>query len=261
MATRQQIPVRVYNSVPGAEHAAEIGLVCVVVDALRASATVASLMAAGAERVFVVAEPDEARAVADELRRHEQRVWLVGERNGVKLPGYDRGNEPAVGERIEGTVVFTSTNCAACCLAAAGAPGLMLGTTVNATAVAQAAAETATEAGVGVGLVMGGFSWVPSRLNLEDLLACGAIIERGGMRPDNDAAKAAVYAYRYVGAGGLAHEFRRTEHGRLLMGLGREVDIEYCARVDVVRVVPVRERVVTVDGVRAVELRGRAMRG
>jgi len=198
--------------------------------------------------------------VADALRAEGGRVWLVGERNGVMLPGYDRGNEPAEGERLDGTVVFTSTNCAACCLAAADAPALMLGTTVNATAVAQMAAEMANTRGVGIGLIMGGFSWIESRLNFEDMLACGAIIERGGFRPDNDAAKAALYSFRYVTAAGLERQFRETEHGRMLMELGRQVDIEYCARLDVLRVVPVRERTFSLADARVVEMRGREVR-
>ncbi|MBC7287204.1 MAG: 2-phosphosulfolactate phosphatase [Armatimonadetes bacterium] len=255
MTELDRVPVRVYNTVPGAQYAASQGLVCVVVDALRASATIASLLAAGAERVLVTAEPTEAFAVADAVRGGGEDVILVGERNAEIVPGFHRGNEPVVGERLSGVVVFTSSNCAACCTAAASAPALFIGSTVNASSVARAAAETAIRHGTAVGLIMGGFSWVPARLSLEDLLACGAIIDRGGLEPDNDAARAALFSFRYVTVAGIERQFRNAEHSELLARVGRQADIRFCARVDHLHTVPVRTAVLTIAGFTVVELR------
>ena len=83
--------VYVYNGPPGARQAAEQGQVAVIVDALRASGTLATLLAGGAERVLVVAEPEQALALRDELAADGEEALLVGERGGVKLAGCETG--------------------------------------------------------------------------------------------------------------------------------------------------------------------------
>jgi len=254
---------QVHPGAGGAALAARAGLVAVVVDALRASGTLATLLAHGAERVLVVAEPAEAFALRDALLTsagdlRPEHILLVGERGGLMVPGCDRGNEPVVGnEVIPPLAIFTSSNCARCCLAARSAPAMLLGHTINATAAATVASALAADLGTAIMLVPAGFADDETRLNLEDTLACGCLMDRGGLSPANDAALAALYAYRHVGPEGLARQFALGAHGRHLLDLGRGDDLRYLAQVDVLDLVPVRVGVAELGGVTYVELAAR----
>lgn len=245
----------VYNAATGAQVAAARGQVTVVVDALRASGTITTLLAHGAERVIVLAEPHEALAVREALVAEGEEVMLVGERGGVRVQGFDRGNEPVVAPtELAPTCLFTSSNFAYCCLAAREAPVLLVGTTINAAACARAALRLAVWQGSDVALVMAGFSEDQTRLNLEDLLACGCLLERLGLPAANDTAKAALYAFRYLGVHGLAREFRATEHGAHLVGLARGDDISFLCLPDQLETVGTRRAVLGLAGVPSVEL-------
>ena len=78
----------------GCAAAVAAGGVAVMVDALRASATITSLMAAGARRVWVATEVAQAWAMKDRLAAEGTEAFLIGERNGFPPPGFDAGNSP-----------------------------------------------------------------------------------------------------------------------------------------------------------------------
>src|ERR671934_24199 len=61
----------------------------IVVDVLRATSTIAQAIAAGYERVLCCAEVEDAR------RLRTAGVVLAGERDCVRIPGFDLGNSPA----------------------------------------------------------------------------------------------------------------------------------------------------------------------
>jgi 2-phosphosulfolactate phosphatase len=252
--------VHVHTGTSGGAEAARCGFVAVVVDALRASGTISTLLAHGVACLMVVAEPDEALALRDALIFSADvspaDILAVGERGGLKVPGFDRGNEPIVAaESLPPVCIFTSSNCARCCLAAREAPALLLGTTINASAVIGAATALAADLSADIMLIPAGFAEDETRLNLEDTLACGCMIDVGNLSPANDAARAALYAYRYVTRAGLAREMPEGVHGRHLVSLGRAADIAYLAQVDVLSAVPVRAAVGEKCGVTYVELR------
>jgi 2-phosphosulfolactate phosphatase len=266
------VRVFVHSGRVGAERGAREGLVTVVVDALRASATVASFLEFGATEVMVVEHV--AQALAEKRRRPE--AILVGERDCLRVEGCDRGNEPlrCACPGLPGPVVFTSSNCSRCCVAAAGgeesrvasresragegatspwrdagatgaAPSrLFLGTAVNATAVTRAAGEAARELGVEVLLVPAGSVEDETRFNMEDHLASGVLLSKlqeqfPAARVANDAARAAQGLFARVGEKRLPQAFLRTDHGRRLVEVGLADDVRWCARVDVYQAVPV----------------------
>src|SRR5262245_7137069 len=74
----------------------------IVVDLLRASTTIATALAAGAECVMPFAEIDQTLAAAQKFGRDQ--VLLGGERGGKLIPGFDLGNSPSeyTPERIAG---------------------------------------------------------------------------------------------------------------------------------------------------------------
>ncbi len=80
----------VYGGREGAKKAAASGRVAIIVDALRASATTASLLQFGAQQIIVMEDVDDAFAE----RARYLGSWLAGERKGLPLPGFDLGNSP-----------------------------------------------------------------------------------------------------------------------------------------------------------------------
>ena len=90
---------------PAEKLSAPIG---VAIDVLRATTTISQALAAGYRRVICTSEVDEARAIAV----HEGDCVLGGERNAVRIEGFDFGNSPSeyVGAPAAGTLVFSTTN-------------------------------------------------------------------------------------------------------------------------------------------------------
>ncbi len=234
--------ILVHSGRVGAERGAREGLVTVVVDALRASATIASFLEFGATEVMVVEHVEQALA---EKRRRPETI-LVGERKCLRVEGCDYGNAPlrCGCPGLPGPVVFTSSNCSRCCVAAASAPRLFVGTTVNATAVARAAGQAVQELDADLLLVPAGSVEDETRFNMEDHLACGALIRKleeyfPTARVANDAARAARALFVRVGEKRLPRAFLRTDHGRRLVEVGCEADVRWAARVDVYQTAPV----------------------
>lgn len=249
------LEVLVETGLAGCRLAVERRAVAVVVDALRASATITSLFHYGAECVAVVKDVSE--AFAERARR--PGAALLGERGGPMVPGFDLGNSPlqAPPTRDIRQVVFSSSNCSRCCVAAAGAAVTFLGTTVNASAVARAVRLAAGEPpGQEVVLIPAGAAEDETRLTLEDHLACGAIIwalERGlgEAQPlrGNDRAEVCRRLFGVGEEADLRESFCASDNGRRLTRLGLGADVEFAARLDVFEAVP---RLVALEGPAAV---------
>jgi 2-phosphosulfolactate phosphatase len=210
----------------GARAAARAGSAVVVVDAFRASATIAVLVSRGA-RVVPVASIEEARA-------HAGTDLRAGERGSAKVAGFDFGNSPT--EILESevppgsTVVLSTTNGTRVVEAAGGAPAVLAGAFVNASALAN---ELAT--GDYGSLVVVGCGWEGRRAS-EDEAAAGAILDRlraRGYRLDERAWRI-VGAYRSRPVGLL----RDNSAASRLKRLGYERDLNFCLAEDTVPVVP-----------------------
>lgn len=112
----------------------------VVIDTFRAFTTAAYAFAAGADRLVLAAELDEARAIASAI----DGAWLIGEEGGARPPGFDGGNSPGEVRETPGlagrTVVQRTMAGTRCARAAweAGARPLYVASLVIAGATAQA---------------------------------------------------------------------------------------------------------------------------
>jgi 2-phosphosulfolactate phosphatase len=215
----------------------------VVVDVLRSCTTIATALRHGAAKVIPVDTVEEAMRLAQTMDA-KQRL-LCGERDGVKVNGFDLGNSPREYDksRVEGkTLLFASTN------ASPVMAGLLVGreqrllSYVNVSAVADAVREDGSD----LTIVCAGRN---GQLSLEDTACAGALIRRlvdgvkGGSSKGvgkpamNDAAEMAV-AYDRAHGSDPEKILRRSEHGRYLVELGFEDDLPLCAAIDSVPVVP-----------------------
>ncbi len=211
----------------GARAAAHAGSTVVVVDAFRASTTIAVLVSRGA-RVVPVASVEQARSYAG-------ADFRAGERGSAKVAGFDFGNSPT--EIVEAevppgsTVVLSTTNGTRVIEAARGAPAVLTGAFVNASALADELAAGTH----GPHVAMVGCGWEGRRAS-EDEAAAGAILHRlqeQGVELDQRARRV-VEAYLSRPTGLL----RNNSAARRLQRLGYERDLDFCLAEDTVPVVP-----------------------
>jgi 2-phosphosulfolactate phosphatase len=211
----------------GARRAARAGAAVVVVDAFRASTTIAVLVSKGAKVVPVTSVEDVASAETD---------FSIGERGSAKVAGFDFGNSPTgiLGSQVPpgSTVALSTTNGTRVLEAARGAGTILTGAFVNAGILAE---ELACESRYDTEVVVVGCGWEGRRAS-EDEAAAGAILHRlhaRGAELDGLGRRVVeCFLSRPVGA------LRNNSAARRLKSLGYEGDIEFCLAEDTIPVVP-----------------------
>jgi 2-phosphosulfolactate phosphatase len=213
-----------------------VGATAVLVDVLRATSVIPAALASGAVALFPVAGLDDAMA----LRAAMPDALLCGEKDGRPRPGFELGNSPSeyTPARVGGKrLVYTSTN---------GVPALFrlrpAARVLTAAFVNEAAVREVLQSWQGdVVLVAAGSEGRPS---LEDVAFCGSLTSRllegvATFALDDGArmAHAVWKAWDEDVAGLLA----ASSHGATLISWGWDADLAWCARRDVLSVVPVLE--------------------
>ncbi|MEX2612340.1 MAG: 2-phosphosulfolactate phosphatase, partial [Gaiellaceae bacterium] len=174
------------------------------------------------------AEVEEARALREALGEGV----LGGERNAVRIPGFDLGNSPREYlESRDGPLILSTTNGTRAIVAAAqrcervfAASLLNLASVVEET---QAAGEDAVVVCAGV----------QGTLALDDAFVAGRIVDLLGWERTDASEAAARVAGTWSGA---EEAFRASKSGRNLLENAPELeeDIAFCARESVLDVVP-----------------------
>src|SRR5438067_1659692 len=202
---------------PGAAAPAAAGI---VVDVLRATSTIAQALASGYRRVLCCSELDDARA----LRRELPDSLVGGERKAVRIDDFDVGASPRefLEPRAETLILSTTNGTRAILETATRCEQVVLGSLLNITAVARAARSD------DVVVVCAGFQ---GAFALDDAYCAGRIVQL----LDGDRTSAAI------GAALVAEAFPTALDGlnaRTYGPPGLEEDIAFCAREDVLDVVP-----------------------
>jgi 2-phosphosulfolactate phosphatase len=194
----------------------------IVVDVLRATSTIAQALAAGYEQVLCVARLEDARALRAEL----PDSVVGGERNGIRIDGFDVGASPRefLEPRAETLILSTTNGTRTIVAAAERCDEVLLGSLLNLDAVAAAARER----GEDVAILCAGYT---DGFALDDAYCAGRIVELLGGRRTDAAVAAAVVAAAYPDAhSGLTARMYGTP--------GLEEDIAFCARENVLGTVP-----------------------
>ncbi len=220
---------------PGAERAAARGDVVVIIDALRASVTIASALVAGAVRVIPVLEVEEALSYLD-----REGYLVAGERGGAKVPGFHFGNSPTEllnqAAALAGrTLILTTSNGTRCIRAAYPGAAVLVGSLPNATALAGAALALARQQKRDISLIMAGLR---DEKSVEDDFSAGLLAHKlaamGAVPAGADFESPAIPAIEEAFA-----LFAAGEAGQRLTGLGYGDDVALCARLDIFDVVPI----------------------
>ncbi len=200
--------------------------VAVVIDVLRATTTIAQALAGGYECVLCTATRDLALELGGDGR------VLAGEEGCVPPPGFDLGNSPAGVETATGReLVLATSNGTPAIVAAAGHAELtLLGCLANLDAlVGHVGDRGETE---DVLLVCSGTN---GRLALEDVYVAGRIVAALAGERTDAAEMCALVAAAAPDAYAL---LRESTNGQLLVEVGLESDIVWCAREGILDVVP-----------------------
>jgi len=192
----------------------------IVVDVLRATSTIAQVLAAGYRRVLCCAEIEDARS----LRARIPDSLLGGERNAVRIEGFDVGASPRefLEPRAETLILSTTNGTRAILETARQSEEVVLGSLLNLVAVAGAAEGQDTV------IVCAGFR---GAFALDDAYCAGRIVQLLEANR-SDAA---------IGADLIAQAFRTpldALNARTYGPPGLQEDIAFCARESVLDVVP-----------------------
>lgn len=218
----------------------------VVVDVLRASSTIVTALANGARSVIPVADMAEASRIAQSV--DSDNVLLCGEKNGIKIDGYDLGNSPLeyTPEVVEGkSLIFNTTNGTRAIKKSAAGASVRVASFLNLSTVTESLRESDNE----IVIVCSGWK---GRMSLEDLLLAGNLIHAlsGGKLSEKarDGAKVAFALFEKFGKN-LESVILNSNHATRLKEIGYgevDEDIRYCCQRDTLRVLPIlRDGIIT----------------
>jgi 2-phosphosulfolactate phosphatase len=215
----------------------------IAVDVLRATTTIATALAHGAEAVQIFSDMATLMAVS-ETWAPEQRI-RAGERGGAKVEGCDLGNSPldCTAELMQGRRLFISTTNGTRCLARIQeAAAVLTAALINRHAVVSYLKKQQPET---VWIV--GSGWEGS-FSLEDTICAGAIsyafADVDGQPPEamigNDEVVGAIALYTQW-KDRLLDLMHHASHGKRLLQLHYETDLQYCVKLDSVDVLPIQK--------------------
>ncbi|MEM8780698.1 MAG: 2-phosphosulfolactate phosphatase family protein [Cyanobacteria bacterium P01_G01_bin.49] len=212
----------------------------VVIDVLRATTTIATVLEAGAEAVQTFSDIEKLMQVSQQWLP-EKRI-RAGERGGATVEGFDLGNSPLDGtpETVMGKRFFlTTTNGTRALQRVEQAATVMTAAMINRQAAVKYLLKTQPET---VWLVGSGWE---GGYSLEDTVCAGAIahelITNNAQEIDvsNDEVVAATALYTQW-HDNLLELFHRSSHGQRLLRLNCNADLQYCAQSDIVDVLPIQ---------------------
>lgn len=209
----------------------------IVVDVLRATTTIATALTSRAEAIQAFADLDRLKA-AGEAWDDNLRI-LSGERGGDKVAGFDLGNSPLdyTPGRVEGKRIFMSTTNGTRALQRVQyAPVLLTAALVNVDAVVKSVVEHQFNS---LWIVNSGWQ---GDYSLEDTVCSGAILHQlqsagVDVTAGNDEAIAAIALYK-TWSDDLLELLRQASHGQRLLRLHKDSDLEYCAALSTLDIVP-----------------------
>ncbi|MBD2513757.1 2-phosphosulfolactate phosphatase family protein [Nostoc sp. FACHB-973] len=217
----------------------------IAVDVLRATSTIATVLAAGGEAVQVFSDLDQLIAVSEQWPP-EKRL-RAGERGGAKVAGFELGNSPldCTSELVQGRRLFISTtNGTRALQRVQDSPNVIAAALINRAAVVQFLLEKQPET---VWIV--GSGWEGS-FSLEDTVCAGAIahslLEQTQLSPEelagNDEVVSAIALYSQW-QDNLLGLFHQASHGQRLLRLDCQEDLKYCSQTDILDVLPIQQEI------------------
>ncbi|MDF5729222.1 MAG: 2-phosphosulfolactate phosphatase family protein [Rhizonema sp. PD38] len=220
----------------------EVPECAIAVDVLRATTTMATVLAVGGEAVQVFSDLDQLLQKSESWPA--QKRLRAGERGGAKVTGFDMGNSPldCTPERVQGKRLFISTtNGTRALQRVQNAKVVLAAALINRATVVEYLWQQQPET---VWIV--GSGWEGS-FSLEDTVCAGAIaysiMQKGNLSQDelagNDEVISAIALYSQW-QDNLLELFHLASHGKRLLRLDCLEDLKYCSQTDILDVLPMQ---------------------
>ncbi len=203
----------------------------------------AAAFSAGAEAIQVFSDLD--RLLSESQSWPSDKRIRAGERGGQRVEGFDLGNSPLdhSPKKTEGKRLFMSTTNGTRCLERIQAAPIVL---TAALTTRQAVADYLQKHQPKIVWLVGS-GW-EGEYSLEDTVCAGAIVQQliDQMQVSaldiigNDAALAATSLYLQWRTQ-LPKLMCQASHGQRLLDQNNTVDIDYCAQLDILNIVPIQQ--------------------
>jgi len=205
--------------------------IAIVVDILRASTTITTLLWYGAKYVISTAEVKEAFELAKKYN-----ALLMGERDCLKIDGFHFGNSPV--EISEKEVknkkfIFTSTSFPKAIEAAKKSPLILVGSMLNVNAVTQFARKLSKGKGYNICFMLAGALDNSAKEELAFVGVAGEILSIYSISND------VKDAINLVAKEGVKNVIKESFHAKRLINLGFKNDIEFACKKDIFNIVPI----------------------
>jgi 2-phosphosulfolactate phosphatase len=212
------------------------GQTVVVIDVLRAATTIATALANGAKEIIPVTTVERAVKISGSL--FGDHILRGGERNGKTIEGFDLGNSPAeyTSAKVDGkAIIYSTTNGSGAIDRARYGRDVVVCSFVNLGAVTRFLRAGGTDFVI---LCSGN----NGRFSMEDSVCAGMLLSRLGEEEGldlrlSDAAQAALVLFKTFGRS-ILKMLRSSEHGQYLTQIGFGADLDVCASVDSLEVLP-----------------------
>jgi len=213
------------------------GKLVVIIDVLRASSTIVTALANGCRGFIPILSPDKAKKKAQEFEN--ERVLLGGEREGIKIEGFDLGNSPREYKKevAKGkTIIFSTTNGVKTLGMVKGAHRIIIGSFLN----LQAVCDYCTNYEGDISIICAGRK---GKFSLEDTACAGMMVNSlrdvfSGDHQEIDANLTAQLLYVKFG-NNILEILRKSQHGQYLESIGLGEDLKFCSQLDLFHIVPI----------------------
>jgi 2-phosphosulfolactate phosphatase (EC 3.1.3.71) len=210
------------------------GKVVVVIDTLRATSVITTALVNGAKEVIPVADIEDAINISGHLER--DMILLGGERNAVKIEGFDLSNSPLEYSEdvVKGkTIIITTTNGTRALKKASSSDDVVVGCLLNVTSVADYIYKENKD----VVIICAG---TEGKFSIDDIITAGAILDRlEKLSPyeSDDLSKASYFLYKSF-QDNILNIMKYGYHLNRIEKLGFHEDVEFCTTIDKFSVVP-----------------------
>ena len=207
------------------------GKIVVVIDVLRATSTINTLLFLGAEHVRPISSLEECKSLKD------QDYIIMAERQGKKVDGFDYGNSPTkLREKdIRGKkVAIATSNGSKAIIKSEGSEKTILCSFLNIESVINFIKRSDLDT---ILLCSG---WL-GKTNLEDTLCAGGIVaglDNFEIESDTALMARALHENTYD----ILETMKLSSHAKRLSGYDNKIDIEFCSRVNTQSIVPILKR-------------------
>lgn len=210
------------------------GKLVVVIDTLRATSVITTALVNGAKEVIPVADIEE--AVNMSYNFDEDEILLGGERNAVKIDGFDLSNSPLEYSKdvVDGkTIILTTTNGTRALKKASSSDDVIVGCLLNVSSIAEYIQKEDKDAVIICAGTEGKFS-------IDDIITAGAILHKLNklkQYESDDLSKASYFLYESF-QDNILNIMKYGYHLNRIEKLGYHNDVEFCTTIDKFSIVP-----------------------